>query len=88
VDELLSNRSEFLPYFSGETREKLREFGFEKKLNWNECGMPIQVESADFYISDAMDTLCGYSLFSLSDVVRINFLRGKMKTEQDDVVEM
>jgi hypothetical protein len=90
VDELLSGiQFKYMLYFSGENCEQLRNHAyFNEKLNWNECDMPSQVESADFFISWGMHELCGHSLFSLPDILRINYLWGETKTVQQHFIEL
>jgi hypothetical protein len=90
IDELLSGTLfKYILYFSGENCEQLRNHTyFKEKLNWNECDMPSQVKSADFYISWGMHELCGHSLFSLSDILRINYLWGETKTVQQHCMKL
>ncbi|KAA6303689.1 MAG: hypothetical protein EZS26_000240 [Candidatus Ordinivivax streblomastigis] len=90
IDEILSCiQFKYMLHFSGENREQLRYYAyFKEKLNWNECDMPSQVESADFYISWGMHELCGHSLFSLSDILRINYLGGETKTIQQHFIKL
>jgi hypothetical protein len=70
--------------------EDLREHSlyFNKELNWNECNMPGNGELADFYIGYGIHELVDHSLFSLSDIVRINFLWGEVITRQQHFVEL
>ncbi|GHV10327.1 hypothetical protein FACS1894162_3830 [Bacteroidia bacterium] len=90
IDELVSAMFPvFLLHFDGETSEHLRghEY-FKEKINWNESDMPIQVDIADFRISWGMHELCGHSPFSLSDILRINYLWGDIKIVQTHFVEL
>ncbi|GAP72040.1 hypothetical protein SAMD00024442_22_33 [Candidatus Symbiothrix dinenymphae] len=70
--------------------DDLREHSlyFNKELNWNECDMPGNGELADFYIGYGIHELVDHSLFSLSDIVRINFLWGEVTTRQQHFVEL
>jgi hypothetical protein len=75
-------------FFEGETcKESHTDEYFDKKQNWNNYDMPIKVEWDDFYISDGMYELCGRSLFSLSDVIRINSFQCTVNTKKHGWVQ-
>ncbi|GAP72041.1 hypothetical protein SAMD00024442_22_34 [Candidatus Symbiothrix dinenymphae] len=85
VDEILTKG---MVSFDGKTDDEWHPFVSDwDEWSWR-LNMPSQVELADFSISYSMYALWAYSFFSLSDIIRINYLRGEIKTIHRHVVEV
>jgi hypothetical protein len=75
-------------WFEGDTSERLRDrLYFSEDLNWNECDGFSNGELSDYYINYAMHELFHHTYFSLSDILRINWLWAEVQPLRQHFIE-